>query len=61
MAALDQALSRSPQDYGISRNRWDGIVVAKYLKRFHYIQVHVRYAQKLIKKLGYSRNVTKRN
>jgi transposase len=51
---LDEALSKSPQDYGLSRNRWDGVVVAEYLKRFHYIKVQVRHAQRMIKRLGYS-------
>lgn len=54
MEALDEALSKSPQDYGIARNRWDGIVVSEYLKKVHYIKVHVRHAQRMIKKLGYS-------
>ena len=54
MKALDEALSRSPRDYGMARNRWDGIVVAEYLKRVHYIKVQVRHAQRLIRKLGYS-------
>jgi transposase len=35
-------------------NRWDGVVVVEYLKRFHHITVQVRHAQRLIKKLGYS-------
>jgi len=51
---LDEALSKPPQDYGLSRNRWDGVVVVEYLKRFHYIKVQVRHAQRMIKKLGYS-------
>ena len=52
--ALDEALSKPPQDYGLARNRWDGVVVVEYLKRFHHITVQVRHAQRLIKKLGYS-------
>ncbi|MGO8945255.1 MAG: helix-turn-helix domain-containing protein [Syntrophobacteraceae bacterium] len=51
---LDEALSKSPQDYGLSRNRWDGVAVVEYLKRFHYVKVQVRHAQRMIKKLGYS-------
>jgi len=51
---LDEALSKSPQDYGLSTNRWDGVVVAEYLKRFHYIKIQVRHAQRMIKRLGYS-------
>jgi transposase len=54
LRALDEALSKSPQDYGLTRNRWDGIVVVEYLKRFHQIKVQVRHAQRLIRNLGYS-------
>jgi len=54
LKALDEALSKSPQDYGLSRTRWDGVVVVEYLKRFHYVKVQVRHAQRMIKKLGYS-------
>ena len=51
---LDQVLSKSPKEVGISRTRWDGVVVAEYLKRVHRIDIHVRHAQRLIRKLGYS-------
>ena len=51
---LDDALSKAPQDFGLSRNRWDGVVVVEYLKRFHCVKVRVRHAQSMIKKLGYS-------
>jgi transposase len=54
LKALEEALSKSPQDYGLARNHWDGVVVAEYLKRVHYIEIHVRHAQRLMKKLGYS-------
>jgi transposase len=54
LKALDEALSKSPQDYGLARNRWDGVVVVEYLKRFHSITVQVRHAQRMIKELGYS-------
>src|SRR5208283_4354314 len=39
---------------GSSRNRWDGVVVAEYLKRSHSIKIHVRHAQRIIRKLGYT-------
>jgi transposase len=51
---LDQILSKSPREVGISRTRWDGVVVVEYLKRVHRIDIHVRHAQRLIRKLGYS-------
>ena len=53
MKQLDEALSKSPQDFGISRAQWDGVVFVEYLKKTHHIEVHVRHAQRLIKKLGY--------
>lgn len=54
MKQLDEALSKSPQDFGISRAQWDGVVFVEYLKKTHHIEIHVRHAQRLIKKLGYS-------
>ncbi len=54
MKKLDEALSKSPQDFGISRAQWDGVVFVEYLKKTHHIEIHVRHAQRLIKKLGYS-------
>jgi transposase len=51
---LDKALSKSPKEFGIQRVRWDGVVVAEYLKRFHGIEIHVRHAQRWIRNLGYS-------
>ncbi|GFP20412.1 hypothetical protein HKBW3S03_01914 [Candidatus Hakubella thermalkaliphila] len=54
MKELDQVLSRPPKEVGIARSRWDGVVVVEYLDRVHRIKIHVRHAQRLIRKLGYS-------
>jgi len=54
MKKIDDALSKSPQDFGISRAQWDGVVFVEYLKKTYHIEIHVRHAQRLIKKLGYS-------
>lgn len=54
MKELDEALSKSPQDFGIPRAQWDGVVFVEYLKKTHHVDIHVRHAQRLIKKLGYS-------
>jgi len=54
LAALDEALSKLPVDYGLSRNHWDGVVVAEYLKRYHSIKVHVRHARRIMHRLGYT-------
>ena len=54
MGELEQTLSKSPKEVGIARQRWDGVVLAEYLKRSYHINVHVRHAQRLIRKLGFS-------
>lgn len=54
MKKLDEALSKSPHDFGIPRAKWDGVVFAEYLKKTNHIEIHVRHAQRMIKKLGYS-------
>ncbi|MCX5852056.1 MAG: winged helix-turn-helix domain-containing protein [Deltaproteobacteria bacterium] len=54
MKKLDEALSKSPQDFGIPRTKWDGVVFVEYLKKTYHVEIHVRHAQRLIKKLGYS-------
>ena len=51
---LDRALANSPKKFGIERTRWDGKVVVEYLQQQHGITVHVRHAQRLIRKLGFS-------
>jgi transposase len=51
---LDEALSKSPQDFGMSRAKWDGVVFVEYLKKTYHVGIHVRHAQRLMKKLGYS-------
>ena len=54
MKRLDEALSKSPRDFGISGAQWDGVVFAEYLKKKYHVEIHVRHAQRMIKKLGYS-------
>jgi len=51
---LEKALGRAPRELGLKRNRWDGIVVVEYLERLHGIKMHVRQAQRWIRRLGFS-------
>jgi transposase len=51
---LAQALQKSPNDFGIQRARWDGIVVVEYLKRYHQVTIRVRRAQILLHELGFA-------
>lgn len=52
--ALEEALSKSPKEFGIHRASWSGVVVVEYLKRVHGVKIHVVHAQRLIRKLGYT-------
>lgn len=54
MKEIEDVLSKSPKEFEIQRVRWDGVVLVEYLKRTHQIKIHVRHAQRLIRKLGYS-------
>lgn len=51
---LDEVLSKPPREVGFARSRWDGVVLVAYLKKMYRIQIHVRHAQRLIRRLGYS-------
>lgn len=52
---LKEALSRSPEEYGINRFRWDGIVVVEFLKKSLSISLKPRQARNWLHKLGYVR------
>ena len=43
---LEKALERKPEEFGLKRKRWDGIVVVEYLERFHGVQLKVRQTQR---------------
>jgi transposase len=51
---LEEALGKDPREFGLKRNRWDGIVVVEYLERFHGVHLKVRQAQRWIRYLGFS-------
>ncbi len=54
LGELEEVLCQSPREVGIERQRWDGVVLAEYIKRTYQIKVHVRHAQRIIRKLGFS-------
>jgi transposase len=54
MKKLGAVLANSPREVGIPRNRWDGNVLAAYLKRTYRIDIHIRHAQRIMKKLRHS-------
>ena len=51
---LEEALEKNPVEFGLKRNRWDGIVVVEYLERFHGVRLKVRQAQRWIRRLGFT-------
>jgi transposase len=51
---LDEALQRDSREFGLKRNRWDGICVTEYLEKVHGVRVRVRQAQRWIRRLGFS-------
>lgn len=54
-STLKEALSRSPEEYGINRFRWDGVVVVEFLKKNLSISLKPRQARNWLRKLGYVR------
>jgi transposase len=53
MKKLREVLSKSPQEVGLSCTLWNGVVFVEYLKKAYHIEIHVRHAQRMMKKLGY--------
>jgi transposase len=51
---LEKALQNDPNQFGLQRNRWDGIGVVEYLRRVHGVRLKVRQAQRWIRRLGFS-------
>ena len=43
---LEEALEKSPMEFGLKLNLWDGIVVVEYLERFHGVHLKVRRDQR---------------
>lgn len=50
---LEKALTRSPQEYGLSRFRWDSIVVVEFLQKNMGISLKPRHARNWLHKLGF--------
>ena len=51
---LDLALQASPENFGLPRTRWDGVLVVEYLRRFHHVELKVRQAQRYVRRLGFT-------
>ena len=51
---LDLALQASPEQCGLHRTRWDGVLVVEYLRRFHQVELKVRQAQRYVRRRGFT-------
>ena len=54
MKELEKVLANAPRKVGIPCTRWNGNVLVTYLKKTYNIEIHVRHAQRIMKKLGHS-------
>lgn len=50
---LEKALLKSPQECGLERNRWDGVVVVEFLRKECQVQLKPRQARNWVKRLGF--------
>jgi len=50
---LKEALTQSPQKYGLSRFRWDSIVVVEFLRKNLGVSLKPRHARNWLYKLGF--------
>ncbi len=50
---LELALLRSPAPAGLKRPRWDGPLVAEYVRQTCGVQLSVRQAQRWLRRLGF--------
>lgn len=50
---LAAAVTKSPQDFGLKRTRWDGIVVVEFLHKVCNVELKPRQARNWLKRLGF--------
>jgi transposase len=51
---LVEALTKSPEEFGLRRTRWDGIVVVEFLQKVCHVQLKPRQARNWLKRLGFA-------
>ncbi|PYU99185.1 MAG: hypothetical protein DMG10_26020 [Acidobacteria bacterium] len=50
---LEEALAKSPEDFGLRRTRWDGVVVVEFLEKVCNVHLKPRQARNWLKRLGF--------
>jgi transposase len=51
---LVEALEKSPEEYGLRRTRWDGVVVVEFLHKVCNVELRPRQARNWLKRLGFA-------
>jgi hypothetical protein len=54
--SLKESPSRSPEEYGLNRFRWDGLAIVEFLEKKPSIRLKPSQAHNWLEKLGYVRN-----
>jgi transposase len=50
---LTEALTKSPEEFGLKRTRWDGIVVVEFLRKVCDVELKPRQARNWLNRLGF--------
>ncbi len=50
---LVDALKKSPEEFGLRRTRWDGVVVVEFLRKVCNVELKPRQARNWLKRLGF--------
>lgn len=50
---LEEALTKSPEHFGLQRTRWDGVVVVEFLEKVCHVQLQPRQARNWLRRLGW--------
>ena len=51
---LVEALTKSPEEFGLRRTRWDGVVVVEFLHKVCNVELRPRQARNWLKRLGFA-------
>jgi transposase len=51
---LVEALAKSPEEFGLRRTRWDGVVVVEFLHKVCNVDLRPRQARNWLKRLGFA-------
>jgi transposase len=50
---LEKALAKSPEEFGLQRNRWDGVMLVEFLRQECNVELKPRQARNWLRRLGF--------